>query len=316
MFALGVSREGRSKTGFTLIELLVVIAIIGVLVGLLLPAVQQAREAARRASCTNKLKQLGLALHNFHDINLGLPRGGFNGGANNESWGWGVYILPQLELKNLYDDLDPMNRRLRDLGGTAADRALARISLDGFRCPSDPGQDINSQRDLDGAGWPGGANGRIATANYVGVCGTLHVSDPNNNGVLHSGPEYTGAFPPPDKDLWVGHNFKKISDGLSKTLMLGERTWRCWAGGWAGNRNPTGQGPRGADYTMGKVNIAMNGPIGSNNNGCRQSFSSEHPGGAQFGFADGSVAFVSENINITTYRRLGQRSDGQTVVFP
>ncbi len=295
------------RRGFTLIELLVVIAIIAILIALLLPAVQQAREAARRSSCKSKLKQMGVALHNFHDVHGALPAGSIRDGNNQEAWGWGAYLLPQLEQAPLFDDLDVFNRRLRDLGGSAANRALARTSLDIFLCPSDPAEEINARRHFDGSGWPGGGNGRVATANYIGVCGTGNVSDTNNNGVLRMAP---------NNSEYALTKFRDITDGTSNTMMVGERSYRCWAGAWAGNRNPRGNGPRGADYTMGRTQIAMNGAIGSNTNGCRQSFGSEHTGGSQFCFSDGAVRFVSENININTYRRLGRRNDGEVVTLP
>ena len=133
--------------GFTLIELLVVIAIIAILIALLLPAVQQAREAARRTQCRNNLKQIGLALHNYHDTFRLFPPGVIRDGQNNsEAWGWTVFILPFLEQANLYNQLDPDTYRLRDLlaglnptyPAPTANAAILQNPLSVFICPSDP----------------------------------------------------------------------------------------------------------------------------------------------------------------------------------
>ena len=137
----------RLRRGFTLIELLVVIAIIAVLIALLLPAVQQAREAARRSQCQNNLKQVGLALHNYHDIHNQFPMAFIRASdvARTEGWGWGAMILPQLEQGNLYDTLGVSRYRLTDvLAGmkpdlaTVAQRtAIFQTRLSVYICPSD-----------------------------------------------------------------------------------------------------------------------------------------------------------------------------------
>src|SRR5688500_480674 len=146
-----VPRPVPRRRGFTLIELLVVIAIIATLIAILLPAVQQAREAARRTQCKNNLKQIGLALHNYHDIQLTFPPGFIRDGvANSDGWSWGAAILPQLEQAPLYDLLGVSRYRLRDvLAGsnpalaTVAQRSAAlQTHVPVYVCPSDPNEGI------------------------------------------------------------------------------------------------------------------------------------------------------------------------------
>ncbi|WP_166820336.1 DUF1559 domain-containing protein [Thalassoroseus pseudoceratinae] len=323
-------QQARSRSGFTLIELLVVIAIIAILIALLLPAVQQAREAARRTQCRNNLKQIGIALHNYHDVNGNLPPGGINAGGSVEAWGWGAFILPQMEQVNLYEEMGVSSRRLRDMLATA-DRSLAQTKLDAFICPSDRGKHLmdggssslngGKGRHFNGAGLPSppGNGFRVAKSNYIGVCGFGDVSRTNNDGALH-------------RNSGVG--FRDIIDGLSNTFAVGERDFRCAQGAWVGNRNVTGSGPQGADYTMGMVSRPLNDASNATHR-CLEGFSSQHPGGAHFLFCDGSTQFISENIdyndsgvlstvtpskanttqkqNSGTYQRLGIRDDEQVV---
>ncbi len=321
-------RQNTSRTGFTLIELLVVIAIIAILIALLLPAVQQAREAARRTQCRNNLKQIGIALHNYHDLHDTLPMGGYPGGGNNESWGWGAYILPQMEQDNLYEQMGVSTRHLTDMMSDANLRPLSQTKLDSFICPSDRGKHLmdggrmnnGSGRHFNGNSTGYGNGFRVAKSNYVGVCGFGDVSRGNNDGVLHKGSA-------------VG--FRDIIDGLSNTFAVGERDFRCAQGAWIGNRNPNGSGAQGHDYTVGMVSRPLNDTSNATHR-CVEGFSSQHPGGAHFLFCDGSTQFISENIdynvnptpgdvntpvkatnaqkqNSGTYQRLGIRDDEQVV---
>lgn len=281
----------RRKRGFTLIELLVVIAIIAILIALLLPAVQQAREAARRTQCKNNLKQIGLALHNYHDVFLTFPIGAQVAGANEEMWGWGASILPQIEQQNLYNELGVSSQRLRNVLADPVLRLVLQTPLPAFICPSDPGGELMDGGRLNGGsgrnmrgngGAPGGF--RVAKSNYIGNCGYNDVNRQNNNGKR-------GVF-------HVGDNYKirDIVDGTSNTIAVGERTTFCASGTWSGNRNPTGGGPQGADYTLGRVSVPIN--VGDNrNHWCTEGFDSTHTGGAQFLLCDGSVHFISENID-------------------
>lgn len=319
--------QSTIRRGFTLVELLVVIAIIGILIALLLPAVQAAREAARRSQCTNNLKQLGLALHNYHDTYNEFPAGGADtGNGSREMWGWGAFILPFIEESNLYEQLRVSQQDLTVTLNNTSLRPLVQTAIEGFICPSDPGGDL-----MDGGQMNGGTgrhfNGdssvpnsfRVAKSNYVGVAGFWDVDERNNNGVLFRGSHM---------------RFADITDGTASTFLVGERNKFCAQGAWVGNRNVTGSGPQGADYTMGAVFRPVNDPSNGTHR-CVEGFASEHPGGANFGFADGSVHFITDNINfnslglynqnastgnkntlnggnIGTYQRLGIRNDGKT----
>ena len=323
------ARIRRSRLGFTLIELLVVIAIIAILIALLLPAVQQAREAARRTQCKNNLKQIGIALHTYHDTHGALPMGGYPDASNEEAWGWGAYILPQMEQDNLFEQMGVSTRRLTEMLANTTDRTLAQTKLDSFICPSDRGKHLmnggtmNSGSGRYFAGNSGVPTGfRVAKSNYIGVCGWGDVNKTNNDGVLHLGSAVS---------------FADVIDGLSNTFAVGERDYRCAQGAWVGNRNPQGSGAQGADYTMGRVTRPLNDPDNSAHH-CTEGFSSNHPGGAHFLFCDGSTRFISDNIHYSvptgidtnnnpnkatnaqklssgTYQRLGMREDEQVGDF-
>ncbi len=292
--------------GFTLIELLVVIAIIAILIALLLPAVQQAREAARRSTCKNNLKQIGLAIHNYHDIYKMFPPATVpkKDPSSNDfvdqypSWSWHGFILPQLDQTPLFDSLD-LNRRDLPSWATAANLEQIFPGLPVFVCPSDQG-DLRIQR--------GGIRQNFSTtgsspsfpahnanppflppkSNYIAVVGYKDINRPNtyaanpNNGALYN----LGTV-----------SFADIKDGPSNTFLVGERDERCGAGTWMGSRNARGGGRRGNDFVAGRISVPLNFPDNTGSQGCTDGFSSAHSGGAQFLFCDGSVHFISENIN-------------------
>ena len=310
----------RSTSAFTLVELLVVIAIIGILIALLLPAVQAAREAARRMQCSSRMKQLALGVHTYANTHGSFPSGCISDGvAQRQQWGWGVFLLPYIERIPLHRELAPNQRRLVDLLNDPAARVLVQTPISLFRCPSDRTPQLLEKteqiRDLDGEA-PVGSGFFGATSNYIGVSGFWDIADMPANGVF---------FPNSAVD------FSQIRDGTSNTFCLGERDFYCAAGLWAGVRDARGGGPRGADYVLGRVSIKLNDPRNVGNDRCCEGFSSPHDGGANFALCDGSVRFINENIRFNnagvtnfnvvvplgpfgttlgTYQRLGVRDDG------
>ncbi|MCA8982633.1 MAG: DUF1559 domain-containing protein [Planctomycetaceae bacterium] len=343
----------RSRRGFTLIELLVVIAIIAILVALLLPAVQQAREAARRSSCKNNLKQLGLALHNYHDTYNVFPPGYVNQfdtvptdggtystavGAERSAWGWGAYILPNMEQSALFDTLQVGNIRIKNAitAGGPQDRLAAMTNpIATYRCPSDTAPDVNTSKVLQDST---GTGRNLATSNYIAVNSSRRwhtsagawVTGPGEAQLNQwgGGPDATRS---PNGMFWRNSKvrMRDITDGTSNTLMVGERAWEvanpvgtpfaCRAGVVFGEQitNEQSEVHRGLGATSSPLNYA--------NGNCNKGFSSQHKGGVQFVLADGSVRFLSENINFnseftggtnavdTTLERLASRNDGQVV---
>lgn len=321
----------QHRRAFTLIELLVVIAIIAVLIALLLPAVQQAREAARRTQCKNNLKQIGLALHNYHDTHLTLPPGVIRDGiANSEGWGWHVFILPQLEQANLYQTLDVPRYRLRDvLAGfnpmlvTVEQRTeILQTPLPTFLCPSDDNNGISHQNRHFGGGLGTNDGGlgqfRPAASNYVGNWGTRPAVQVVNQLDPHGVFYYNSRI-----------RIADITDGTSNSVLLGERETRTGrAGTWIGVRNPNGGGSRGLFVALAHSTPVINASdppfLWSQNDGAGEGYSSRHTGGAHFLLADGSVRFLSETIEhdqteantvsppatIGTFQKLLHRRDG------
>ncbi|EAQ82282.1 DUF1559 domain-containing protein [Blastopirellula marina] len=283
------------KSGFTLVELLVVIAIIGVLIALLLPAVQQAREAARRMQCTNNLKQLTLALHNYHDVNQNFPMA-----AASDSGRIGVLcrLLPFIEQQNLYDQIEY---------GTSyqANFDLAKNRIDGFLCPSGTFE----QSKFPAAG---GDEEDTYTTHYYGNAGPIGTN--TLSGVAYQQDASTfGAIS--KEGIFYARNcssFRDIQDGTSNTLGFGEISF----GKYANNRAWT----RGS-LQYNATNVALldtkthSQPINYGKNGASLSFNtgygSEHPGGANFSMMDGSVRFLPQTIDMTIYRGIASRAGGE-----
>ncbi len=293
-----VTKTPARRDGFTLVELLVVIAIIAILISLLLPAVQQAREAARQTSCKNNLKQIGLALHNYHGVWRTLPPGwigvdpatGQPDPEGEPGWGWAARILPQLEEQNMSHavvnlDLpitDPMNR-------------IARVTpLAIYLCPSDPGTLVWELEDEVG----GDVLVELAKSNYVGVFGTFDIED----------------APAAGEGLFF-HNsrlrFAQIVDGLSKTLAVGERSSFLGHSTWTG---VVPHGEEAMDRILGICDLPPNpNPNDYDEEDEMDDFSSYHMTGTQFVFADGSVRWIAEDINLNVYHALATRAGGEVV---
>ena len=295
----------RSHRGFTLIELLVVIAIIAILIALLLPAVQQAREAARRSSCKNNLKQIGLALHNYHDSMNCLPPGwiGVAAGradpAGGNGFAWGTFILPYVDQAPLFNKInfsEPMS--------STQNSALMQFKLPVYQCPSDPKPDTFQTEDSPSM--------TLATANYAGVFGLI---EPDRceipYGTTDSAQNAQGQCV---SDGTFFHNsvirMRDFTDGTSNTLIVGERTtWKNPAdateivyGTW------TGAVPGGDDAAAKVIGHAGHLP---NEGDDAEDFGSSHTGGAHFVLGDGHVRFLSENMSEQTFRALATRSGGE-----
>ena len=280
----GSDRNGwRSRAAFTLVELLVVMAIIGILIALLLPAVQAAREASRRSSCTNNLKQLGLAMHGYHDALGSFPPGYIYVARDVEEWGWAVFLFPYLEQSSRHEILNVNDGRLTDAIRNAQLRPGLQDRISILRCPSDGGGrllPLTSRRFDDGAAGIGGFE--PATANYIGVLGLYDLAgNYPNNGVLFGN---------------SGVSTDDIPDGTSHTLAIGERDIKCHSGAWCGNKNPAGNRDDGIYFTVGRVSMPIN--VTAAPFQFTEGFSSPHPGGANFLVCDGSVRFLSETIDM------------------
>lgn len=324
-------RDFHRRRAFTLIELLVVIAIIAILIALLLPAVQQAREAARRTQCRNNLKQIGLAIHNYHDVHLCFPSG-FLGNPPSESaagcsnvnysatgnirrpgWGWMVYIMPYIDQTNLYEALAPGEKIVVCAEATGAQAAAGNAALQKtvipvYICPSDPNDNLTPSR------WPRppAMAGRHGKSNYCGVSGFTF------DGVFDTEAGADGrkaVFV--DGTLYVSR-LRDVTDGTSNTLAVGEKI-RVEIDGDETVANPAlfekvgsywvGRAPdtRPASVIMqlrfAPSSFAINGAS-------INAFASKHPGGCHFLLTDGSVHFISENADQDTIANLGTGNDG------
>lgn len=323
------------RRGFTLIELLVVIAIIAILIALLLPAVQQAREAARRTQCKNNLKQIGLAAHNFHDVYNRFPAGKFSapitvplGAAGPANLGFydhqllGILpqLLPQIEQANLYENIQvwkgvdyrpdttvPTDYLIETpFFDDNPTWAAAQAKVPYFTCPSDT-QKTSVRTPATMHYWETAGGGSITYSywateyglgetNYMGVAGYFGEIQRHATWAVQK-----GIFGSRTK-----HNFRDVTDGTSNTLLFGEVTGDVTV--------PAGGTTTWNDLNWRWINsgsMLTAWGISSKTNGYR--FASMHPGVIQFALADGSVRAISENIDATTFHRLGSMADGNVI---
>ncbi len=335
MTVLTTHPQGRSKHGFTLIELLVVIAIIAILIALILPAVQNAREAARRTACRNNLHQIGVALHNYHEVHRCFPPGAVSGsstgscpssgrGIFSQGAPWTVMILPQLDQSPLYNKFD-FTRPFQaytfdntDHGGPSAYPNLAHqfTALRVFQCPSD----INSRSGRASNCYYGCSGGKAGGQ----LCATdgfhfqkIHFRD----GVLFL-----------NSSVRIAH----ITDGTSNTILVGEQKYQMPEVQWSSG--PYQSNLYGIVHnicsTIDPINYYLYEPDpGPGNDSATpethppgvnalyqatslRSFSSYHNGGAHFLFCDGAVRFISMNIDRDAYQSLSTRSGNEVVELP
>jgi prepilin-type N-terminal cleavage/methylation domain-containing protein/prepilin-type processing-associated H-X9-DG protein len=295
--------------GFTLVELLVVIAIIGILMSLLLPAIQAAREAARSAQCRNNLRQLGIALHNHHGAHESFPPAfaaapsrfsGDSGGWHIASWGWGALLLPHLEHKPLHGALGVATREFGNGAQFAQPTPETESQLSGFVCPSDTGPALNHRR------------GSHAKSNYRSIMGSTNLPRSDYPTLAaQDGVFFLNSRVSIDKD---------IPDGSSNTLAIGEcrldpGSGVYWAALWAGMRGS--EYDPDADENVTWISDVMwwvnSQPAYRINGTAKQAFGSNHPGGAHFLLCDGSVHLIEDTIEGRTLERLATRNDGEPV---
>jgi prepilin-type N-terminal cleavage/methylation domain-containing protein len=306
-------------SGFTLVELLVVIAIIGVLVALLLPAVQAAREAARRMSCTNKLKQLGLALHNYHDTHLIFPPGvllfgnGTNcppaGGTNETGASWLILLLPHLEQQALHGQFNFNNRfpGRFNLAGQSTNGSLLFNPFAQVKCPSDPramlpGSVITNYVGAAGGGCPALTScGGPPIADCQGGAGRLYFS----NGIFFKNSNVRLA---------------NVTDGTTNVYLVAETVYMRVPSdlnvgtnypSWATGADLRANGVDSSYQTMAAAVLPINGPANpTDSGGFMRLYGSKHPGGCNVTLGDGATRFINQNIDLGTHRYLGARDDG------
>lgn len=327
--AIFLNSTGRGPIrprGFTLVELLVVIAIIGMLVVLLLPAVQAAREAARRIQCTNNLKQIGLALHNYESAHQTFPpgfvsrvTGPWPGGGNDpvpeEGPGWSLFamILPMMEQENLHNAIH-FHLPITD----SANQAARSTNVQGFECPSDMwNQPVTV--------WPNSIGiSDLAHTSYVGCLGGGDPANAPGYTAQYEQQPFNGMF---HRDVAISH--ADITDGTSNTIGLGERASMFTPNGWAGviptaqtvfspwmaerRGQVVGQTARPA-ITMATVHVRSGGPNAPT--GSPGGFWSPHSGGCLFLLMDGSTHTIATTVDLQVFRAMAARNDGVPVTLP
>ena len=303
--------SSSKKRGFTLIELLVVIAIIAILIALLLPAVQQAREAARRSTCKNNLKQLGLGLHNYHDRYRMFPPGGMTLG---NQLSWCVMILSDIDQGPLFKQFSSGTPNFSTPTYTSFNQyGSTRIPV--LLCPSAIG--TNEYTNLP-AEYSSTGN-QTYTTHYYGVMGPIGINPITGVAYSTDTTQLTTQGGYANSGLLFDNSrtsFRDITDGTSNTFLLGEMSYAKDAQGnintgyriWTNGAQSPQMGSCKNILSTNRINYqAYNGSSNLNS----ISFGSNHTGGCQFLMGDGSVRFVSENVNLNVYMATGSRNGGE-----
>lgn len=355
-----MKKECFKRRGFTLIELLVVIAIIAILISLLLPAVQQAREAARRSQCKNNLKQIGIALHNYHDVHSAFPCGYVSYGTRNGSgpgwanidqttwdaapgWGWSAMLLPFLDQAPLYQQLD-----INEACYAAINQDAVRAKLTVFLCPtaSGPHEEFTVRNDSGGALSIRGRSVVFGRSHYVashgqescwGECGAsttgevfADIYNASTRTVQINGDASQVADGPFYRNSKT--RFRDITDGTTNTIFIGEHSSRLSEKTWVGVvpgafTHPDFTTPENGPDAAATLTLVHGGPSGGELDitgvpiihpvnfptyHVGQMYS-EHVGGGQIMMGDGSVRFVSENIDLITWAELSSMGEGELI---
>ena len=293
------------RAAFTLIELLVVVAVIGILIAIILPAVHMVRETARRTSCANHLKQMGTAIHSFHDVNRRLP----SAFTQPEQAMWTALILPFLEQESLYDTLDLAGPW--DVDGSANELACS-VYIPVYRCPSSRAPDRIEEAQ--------GIANRVP-CNYLACA--------SGTGFRESGPKPWVGESDSDGVFYVNSRtrLKEVTDGTATTVLVGEAifSFEIWQDDYDGNTQVIDHWYIGTSelplYTnelseaVGSTAVPLNATLDENSeaNDKELCFSSFHPGGAQVVFVDGHIQFLAETIDRQIFGALGTRASGEAV---
>lgn len=298
--------HARSRHAFTLVELLVVIAIIGVLIGLLLPAVQSAREAARRSSCTNNMKQIGLAIHNYaHGTRERFPEGWLcdpsPAAKTGIGWGWASRILPHMEEANLGSLVARHIQSNQGILHASTTDATRQTVIRGFLCPSDPKNSNPIFEEHD-------AEEYFSRSNYPGMFGTAHIEDLDDVD-LFAGTDADGIFFANSRV-----EFRNVTDGLSKTIMVAERDAR--------EIIHDGKTEQFDSVWIGMVQTAHEAVVRVVGSGDHmfnggdphpEDFRSRHVNGINVVFADGHVEFLTNGLNPTIFKALSSRAGREVI---